>query len=89
MAQFYFKNRFNSVKVLRSHIEQIPIPHVKKEVQDSIVSLVDAILETPSEQNIVELYNNLDKKICELYELSDKEYGTICSKYEACNLFLN
>ena len=30
VAQFYFKKRFNSVKVLRSHIEQIPIPFVVK-----------------------------------------------------------
>lgn len=88
MAQFYFKKRFNSVKVLRSHIEQIPIPHVKKEVQDSIVSLVDAILETPIDQNVVELYNNLDKMICDLFGLSNAEYETICIRFGSNNLFL-
>ncbi len=42
-AQFLFKKLFSSVKVLRSHIEQIPIPQTDEATQKCIEGYVDRI----------------------------------------------
>lgn len=42
----YFKKNFNSVKVLRSHIEQIPIPYIPKEQQETFIKYVELLLTT-------------------------------------------
>ena len=44
VAQFIFKREFNSVKVLRSHIESIPIPLVDEGTQDEIVRLTEKLI---------------------------------------------
>lgn len=87
-AQFYFKKQFNSVKILRSHIEQIPIPKAEKQVQNKIIDMVDSILKTSVEKVIRELYDSLDSEIADLYGLSYNEYQTIKSAVEGDNLFL-
>jgi len=87
-AQFYFQKRFRSVKVLRSHIEQIPIPRTEKEAQDRIVSLVDAILEASENSVIADRYDELDAEIAGLYGLNGDEYHLIVSSMEDENLYL-
>lgn len=69
VAQFVFSKKYNSIKVLRSHIENIPIP--KCENQSGIISLVDKLLANPQD---AEVYNALDKKICELYDIGHPEF---------------
>ncbi len=88
IAQFYFKKQFNSVKVLRSHIEQIPIAFIEKETQERIIEIVDSILEASDSDAIVKLYENLDMKIAGLYGLGIDEYQIIKSSMEGDNLFL-
>ena len=73
VAQFYFSKQFNSIKVLRSHIEQIPIPIVDKPIQLEFETLVDKILHS-SEDNYRNLCDELDKKIAYLYGLTDEEF---------------
>ena len=41
VVAFFISKKFNSVKLLRSHIEQVPIPIVSAEEQDSIIKKVD------------------------------------------------
>ena len=48
VIQFYFKKKFNSVKVLRSHIEQIPIPFVGMDIQRPLINMVDKYIKTNS-----------------------------------------
>ncbi|MBO5447440.1 N-6 DNA methylase [bacterium] len=72
VAQFFFAKQFNSIKVLRSHIEQIPIPIVEHKIQFEIEVLVDEIIHADDE-NYQEKCNILDLKICKLYGLSDEE----------------
>ena len=88
IAQFYFKKQFNSVKVLRSHIEQIPIPMISKEAQEEIISIVDNLLEASDNGIVMELYNKLDLVLVDLYGFSNDEYNIICSSMEGENLFL-
>ncbi len=64
IAQFYFEKKFNSVKVLRSHLEQIPIPYVDYETQKPIIETVDKIM---SSSDYINLISELDKKIRCLY----------------------
>lgn len=85
IAQFIYQKRFHSVKVLRSHIEQIPIPVADSQKQRQIVQLVEQIManskETFHEQCEGEyyrhLYNKIDEMVCKLYNLTDEEYGYI------------
>lgn len=85
-AQYYFKKTFHSVKVLRSHIEQIPIPNVDKERQEALLGDVEELLAPTEDVNAV--YDRLDKKISVLYGLSDCEYQTIMESMSNENMFL-
>lgn len=87
-AQFFFKKQFHSVKVLRSHIEQIPIPEIKKEAQDRIIVMVDSILEASKDNDIVSLYDMLDAEIANLYGLTSNEQTFIKNSMNGENLFL-
>lgn len=64
IVQFYFDKKFNSVKVLRSHLEQIPIPFVDYAHQKPIIELVDKIL---SGIDGKDLLGELNEKIKYLY----------------------
>ena len=88
IAQFYFKKQFNSIKILRSHIEEIPIPYIDKKAQKVFISIVDLILKTKNQKEIMELYNELDLKILSLYGLNNSEYQIILDSMQEENLFL-
>ena len=85
IAGYYFQKRFRSVKVLRSHLELIPIPVANKDLQLKIIAMVDDIL-----NGIVapqKVYDTLDRLIAEAYELTDSEYSMIISQFEGENSF--
>ncbi len=78
VAQFVFERCFRSVKVLRSHLEQIPIPVVGKEMQNEVISYTDQLMmldEDDPQYNVI--YQKLDIKIAELYQLSKEDYRII------------
>jgi len=80
VAQFIFEKKFHSVKVLRSHLEQIPIPPADEKTQKKIEELVDQLMvldETSPEYT--NIYVCLDGKIADLYGLTQKEYKLISS----------
>jgi len=87
VAQFIFKKEFNSIKVLRSHIESIPIPVVSPEKQDEIIQIVDSIIynKTISSEN---LYDSLDQKVSELFQLNTSEQNVINKAVDGDNKFL-
>lgn len=72
-AQFVYKKEFNSVKVLRSHIERIPIPYADAEMQKKVISLVDTI----HAGNSIDTCNQIDDIICNLFGLTPPERSTI------------
>ena len=88
IAQYYFKKKYNSVKILRSHIEQIPIACVEMRDQEEIVSMVNVLLDTNNSETIIDQYNKVDKKISVIYGMTEAEYQTICAFVDAENLFL-
>ena len=85
-ANFFFLNMFNSVKVLRSHIEQIPIPSASIEEQCQVIALVDRLIYNNDET--VNVYDELDDFIMALYNLNNSERQTIISALSNRNLFL-
>lgn len=87
-VQFYFRKQFNSVKVLRAHIEQLPIAFADTGSRENIGSMVDCILETSDKTIVTDLYNELDRKIADLYGLTPEEYDIVKSSMNDENLFL-
>lgn len=78
VAQFFFEKKFHSVKVLRSHLEQIPIPLADEETQKEIVKLVDKLMSLEeTTQEFKETYNLLDRKVAKLFSLTQEEYEII------------
>ncbi len=86
VAAYFVSKKFNSVKLLRSHIEQMPIPVVPMDVQTSIVKKVDRIMN--SYENISGLYEDLDNDIMALYGLTGEQINTIQTALSGKNLFL-
>lgn len=76
LARFVFQKKFRSVKVLRSHIEQLPIPPASTEQQQEVERLVKKI-ENADEEQWHSLYEQIDKKVASLAELTEEEYRII------------
>lgn len=86
VAAFFISKKFNSVKLLRSHIEQIPIPVVSAEIQTTIIEKVDHIMN--STENLCGLYSELDNVIMDLYHLEPKDREIIKIALSEKNLFI-
>ena len=88
VAQFIYKREFNSVKVLRSHIECIPIPAVDEQTQDKIISLTNQLIDGLDGELLFTKYDELDTIICELYKLTNEEQKIIKQAVDTDNKFL-
>ena len=86
VVAYFISKKFNSVKLLRSHIEQIPIPIVPMDVQIPIIKKVDRIMN--SFENIRGLYEELDNEIMELFGLSSEQIKMIRIALSSKNSFL-
>lgn len=86
VAAYFITKKFNSIKLLRSHIEQVPIPVVSKDIQAPIIKKVDRIMN--SYENISGLYQDLDNDIMALYRLTIEQAETIQTALSTKNLFL-
>jgi predicted RNA methylase len=75
VAQFYFEKNFGSIKVLKSHIERIPIPFVDEDVQEKIIAGVDEIISEKDKDG--RLYEKLDSEVARLYGITDSEFDII------------
>jgi len=65
--QFIFQKKFSSIKVLRNHIEQMPLPLWDKKTFSEIIKMVDEII--GGNDNFVKL----DNYIMDKYALTSKE----------------
>lgn len=71
LYQFIFQKKFSSIKVLRSHIEQMPLPLWDKKTFSEIVKMVDKIIGNKGD------FEELDNYIMEKFNLSSKEKSYI------------
>ena len=77
VAQFIFQKQFNSIKVLRSHIESIPIPVCEHNLQQQIIEYVDKVCETEDGKDYKKLCHQIDLFVAKLYNLSMDEYELV------------
>jgi hypothetical protein len=75
-ASFYWRTKFGSVKVLRSHLEQIPIPAVPPCEQAPIIALTDELINGSGS------FEALDARVTKAYNLSPEAQEIICSDWK-------
>ena len=79
---------FHSLKVLRSHIESIPIPIVEENIQDNVIQLVDALIAGMPPEASQKTYEQIDQLIFELFHLTPNEQNIIKHAINNINLGL-
>lgn len=67
LYQFIFQKKFSSIKVLRSHIEQMPLPLWNKKTFEEICFFVDEIIQGKDS------FQKLDNYIFNQFDFSEKE----------------
>src|SRR3989344_3765344 len=67
LYQFIFQKKFSSIKILRSHIEQMPLPLWNKKTFEEIIEMVDLIIKNKT------IFEKLDNYIMDKYTLTSKE----------------
>jgi len=80
LISFWFKNLFALTDKLfpyirKSQLEFIPIPNITLEQQQSIISLVEKILQNPSRKS--DLEKEIDKEVYKLYSLTKEDIEII------------
>lgn len=89
-VSYWCRKKYNSVKLLKSHIEDIPLPLPDTRQQEDIVSKVDTLLALPvgpsSERR--GLYETLEEQIMDLYHLGAAERQIINSDSRRYDSFL-
>lgn len=76
IAQYIYSIEHNSLKVLRAHIESIPIPKASEKEQNKIIALVDKIMDL-AEEDQAEIYEELDLQIFKLFDLNKEEQDIV------------
>ncbi len=67
-VQFIYENMFSSVKVLRSHIESLPIPFADYNTQKTIIDYVNQITDCNSKDEFAYIDKQIDKLIWNLFK---------------------
>ena len=81
LTQFVYDGKFRSMKVLRSYLEQLPIPIIPKERQLEIMLLAEQVMAAPDRESWDLCYQEADQKIASAFGLTEKEYLKVCSLY--------
>ena len=77
VATFFISKKYNSIKMLRSYIEQIPIPKATTSEQNEIIKLVNKIMTSNDKEVIERMYNEIDELIFDLYLLNIQQRNYI------------
>lgn len=88
VISYYYMNKFNSNKMLRQHIENIPLPIPDYNSQYEIITNVNKLISTRLDNSAerFRLFGIIDDKIMDLYKLDENEKLIIkneTSKYNA------
>lgn len=68
---FIFRKKFHSKKVLKSHLQQLPLPILSEEQHDLFASLYNQAKDQKMS------HFEIDKHICKLFMISDEQYAYI------------
>lgn len=77
VSTFYISKKYNSIKILRSYIEQLPIPKAATSEQNKIINLVNKIMISNDKEVIEKIYNEIDDLIFDLYLLNMEQRNYI------------
>ena len=88
VAQFLYQKEFHSLKVLRSHIERIPIPIVSESVQNEIIAVTDLLIRGVDVAAAKDAYDKLDQLIFQAFQLTPSEQEVIKSSVGDMGKFL-
>lgn len=72
-VRFFLKKKYRSVKILRSHLEAIPLPVGDADTRKRMISLVDARLKCADEKRARELEDAIDEETEKLFGLTKEE----------------
>ncbi|HVJ50629.1 TaqI-like C-terminal specificity domain-containing protein [Desulfitobacterium sp.] len=84
-AQFFHTLTYSSIKVLRKHIESIPIPPCDLKRQQEIMDRVDTLLRTTETSLRADLYEQIDAQVMELYGFNSEQQNVIQQKFVKVN----
>ena len=83
LYQFIFHKKFNSIKVLRNHIESLPLPDWSEATYKTIASFVDHLICFSLDQDTrVCIFNELDKYIMFQWGLTENEIQHVLKTYQ-------
>ena len=77
VSQFVYQKEFHSIKVLRAHMERIPIPCAGKEVQNEIIAMTEPLIHGMGKEAAETCQKRLDCRIMDLFRLSAEEQWII------------
>ncbi len=81
LAQFVYDGKFRSMKVLRSYLEQLPVPLISDKEQQEIIVLAEQLMSVPQGESWNRCYEQADQKIAFAYGLTEAEYHKVRSLY--------
>lgn len=74
LYSFLYKKKFDSIKVLRSQIEELPLPNFTSSQHKELLSIYKKILST---KKIKDGISEIDSLLCSFLSISDKEFNHI------------
>jgi len=77
VSQFVYQKEFHSIKVLRAHMEHIPIPRVGKAIQNEIMAMPEPLICGMGKEAAETCQKRLDCRIMDLFRLSAEEQWII------------
>lgn len=77
VAQYYHQMSFFSVKVLRQHIESIPIPNVHEKEQHDVEHFVNQLIKAKCSERRQQLYEEIDQLVMALYGFNNQQKAHI------------
>lgn len=81
LSQYFFTKKFASLKVLRHHLEAIPIPLVSSSIQQEVIQMVNTILNPSSSQTLRQhTSERIDQVLLETLPLTASERERLSSK---------
>ncbi len=89
LYQFIFEKKFGAIKVLKGHIEQLPLPDINKREHIKFEMLVDELLKKDlGMEERKSLYRKLDDKVMNLFSLDEQEKDRIYNGVNASEKLL-
>lgn len=89
LYQFIYQKKFNSFKILKNDIEQLPLPILTNEKHSRIEAYLNKLLNNKEPLEVKNIYLELDNYIMKLFNLNKKEKELIKKSIKISDKLLN